>query len=177
MIKLFKIFIASIALFLFTFLLTGTASANNSDITEIPLATPESYIHYLENYDYEEAINLGIDKSSAKEAVEQSKITLKEFKNLNTDDQLLFLEYMNNPQEMIENSIEGNDPNLEYVEEETIINDSPISLFSTSRTVAHQGQLKLLGITRQTYKIEGKYEYNNRGASKVLSNRAWFLGV
>ncbi|MBC5636377.1 hypothetical protein H8S33_05985 [Ornithinibacillus sp. BX22] len=90
------------------------------------LKSPENYIEYLKNYDEKEAIRLGIDESSVEEAVIQAKKSLDEFMKLSLKDQNLFLEYMRNPNELIQNTLNGSDPNLALVEEVNML-DTPLS--------------------------------------------------
>ncbi|RFA34943.1 hypothetical protein CAI16_10095 [Virgibacillus dokdonensis] len=138
------------------------------------IKSPENYIEYLEKYDEDEALRLGIEENYADEAVSGAKTTLEEFKKLSDKDQQLYLKYISNPENLIKDTIEGNDSNLEIVEEEDFSDNHPQNgLLASYRTVKHTGSLKALGITWTKYAIEGKYEYNRSRVTKKLMHNAW----
>ncbi|UTR15913.1 hypothetical protein MM221_04960 [Salipaludibacillus sp. LMS25] len=172
----------------FTILLLS--SFTTSALAEEPsdyLSTPESYIDYLTNFDKEEALELGVDPRMVPTAVGGASEIKEEFEKLSVEDQELFLEYMRNPEELIEDTLSGEDENLEFeiVEEEEPMYMTPSSPMSgylgvvsrntkaRSRTVSHTGTMKTLGVTWIEYKITGDYEYNSKKATKHLSTRAF----
>lgn len=159
--------------FFFVFSLKTSAETTQETNTENPfvyLETPENYINYLKNYDKEDAASFQIPEQEINATVNDAKKTLEDFLELSYDDQVKFLDYMRNPQKLLTETFEGNDPNLTY---EMIESTPSISIFANSRTVSHKGVLTAMGINWTEYKIDGTYEYNSSGATKHLSTNAY----
>lgn len=168
--------LVAVLLLAFSFVFSMKASADTNmpaTDTENPLVhleSPESYINYLKNYDKEDAASFQIPEQRTKAAVNGAKEALEEFSKLSYEDQVKFLDYMKDPEKLLTETFEGNDPNLSFKE----IEDKPsFTLFANSRTVSHTGVLTAMGINWTEYKIDGTYEYNSTQATKHLSTDAY----
>ena len=149
----------------------GANSFSNDDVVTVSkhLSSPENYIEYLEGYDKDEALRLGIENEHSTESINGAKTAMVEFKKLSRHDQLLFLEYMKDPESLF--NVE--DSNLQIVEEVEVVDNYQSPGLFASRSVTHKGSIKVLGITWAKYSIEGKYEYNSSKVTKKLMNNAW----
>lgn len=169
----------SISLLLLVLLLVAGFSGNgfaqaNTDHPST-LSSAKHYIQYLEGYDADEALRLGIEESEIDSAVQNAKETLAQFKELSHKDQNKFLNYMRNPQKLLQETYSNKNPDLQLIEDEETVMPGTIQLMASSRTVSHTGTLTAMGISWTQYKIEGRYEYTSTGATKHLATDAYVV--
>lgn len=146
-----------------------------------PSLTPELYIQFLENYSTITALESGIDYENVEKAKIQASETLKGFKKLTSEQQEIFIEIISNP-EIMKAALNGTTSNLKSLDkyskyitfeatEETLENIP--TMRASVRTVSHSGNLSVFGLPMTKYTVEGKYEYNSKGATSALSARGW----
>ncbi|MED0736357.1 hypothetical protein [Aneurinibacillus thermoaerophilus] len=161
---MFRKFFSLLLGFLLTVGLILTGGVSYAQENENPLESPASYAKYLENYDKDEALRLGVDPKFADEAVQDAKEVLNQFKNLSIEEQEKFVEAMQNPT-MIQNSF----ANAEVKEESS---KNP-SLLANEKFVEHDFTMTTAGIDWTIYHVEGRYEYNSNGATKSLGGQSY----
>ncbi|MBA4535513.1 hypothetical protein [Brevibacillus halotolerans] len=132
---------------------------------ENPLATPQNYAEYLANYDKAEALRLGVDPAYITEAVQDAKDALEDFKAMSTENQKKLLDYMQSPK-MLEQSFTN--AKVEKVQKQELISDYAMQPQASTKRVSHEYKMTLLGVDWTIYVVDGKYEYDKKGATKEL---------
>ncbi|AYB37684.1 hypothetical protein [Brevibacillus laterosporus] len=146
----------------FALVLSFSAGASASKETNNPLATPDSYSQYLENYDETEAIRLGVDPEYVKEAVQDAKDTLQKYKSFSYDQQRKVIELMQSPSQ-----VQKSFTDAKIVRQE-ISSESLVKPQANTRSVSHEYTMNLLGIDWTIFVVNGKYEYNSKEVTKEL---------
>lgn len=155
-------FVMSVALVLG--ISVGASGVNGA---ENPLATPESYAQYLSNYDREEATRLGVDPLYVDQAVQDARDALEDFKALSIEDQKRLLNYMQSPTMLKQSFTDAK------VQKRESFSNSSIQPQANTRLVNHEYTMSLLGIDWTIYVVDGKYEYDKKGATKELGAKGY----
>lgn len=146
----------------FALVLSFSVGASASNETNNPLATPETYSQYLENYDETEALRLGVDPEYVKEAVQDAKTTLQAYKSFSYDQQKKVIELMQSPSQ-----VQKSFTDAKIVRQE-ISSESLVQPQASTRSVSHEYTMTLLGIDWTIFVVNGKYEYNSKEVTKEL---------
>lgn len=181
MISMFKRFLFSIIGIVLMMTLipsSGFAKTENSEIDIF--ISPAVYLESLKSYSLSEAIHSGLSKEDAERDVEFTKRAAKGFENLSREKQESFLEYVRNPEKILQAAFDGSDPNVEIVEIQNV-NDkfnylSPLSAYP-NRSVSVIKTFNVYGLQAIEFGVSGLYSTHGTNVVKRITNKAWHAKI